>query len=264
MRLLTLLPLLALATTASCRVVPASPDDADAQRVLSEAAASGDTLRLAIGQSGTVPGATARVAFLGVPHDQRCPVDALVLCAWAGDATVRLRVVTDTADRTLALHTGVEPRRAVVDGVVVELVDLLPANGVDERPRTDEYRAVVRVYAGAIEPPLQAALGDTVHIPVGRLAEVDGGALRVSFLVKESESRCPANALCVQIGDASALLRLESGGRAVERSLHTHVEPRSASHAGYTVRLVNITPYPGTEPPNARMMPVAVVVVTRG
>ena len=263
MRVLRLVPLLALAATAACRVVPASPDDADGPRVLTEATASGDTLRLAIGQSGTVLGTMATVTLLGVPRDERCPTNALVLCAWAGDATVRLRVVTDTADQTIALHTGVEPRRAEVDGLVVELVDLLPPNGLEERPRADEYRAVVRVVAGAVEPPVQGTLGDTVRIPVGQFAEFARGALRVAFLAKASESRCPANAMCVQVGDASALLRLEAGSRSVERSLHTHVEPRSAEHEGYLVRLVNIEPYPGTELPNVRMMPVAVVIATR-
>lgn len=261
MRLHRLLPLLGLAVTA-CRVVPASPDDSDGQRT-TEAVASGDTLRLAVGQRGKVPGTLLEVTLVDVPTDSRCPANALVLCAWAGDATVRLRGVTDTADQIVTLHTGVEPRRAQIDGHVLELVDLLPGNGLEERPRTEEYRAVVRVWTGAVEPPIQGTLGDTVRIPVGQLAEFAGGALRVAFLVKDSESRCPANAMCVHVGDASALLRIEGAGTSIERSLHTHAEPRAAAHAGFKVHLANIEPYPGTEPPNVRMMPVAVVIATR-
>ena len=262
MRIVTFFPLLILA--AACRLVPASPDDAgDAQRPLADATASGDTLRLAVGQGGRVPGTVVDVTLIDVPADQRCPVNSLVLCAWAGDASVRLRVVSDTADHTVTLHTGLEPRRAEVDGHVVQLVDLDPANGVEQRPRPEEYRAVVRVYAGAVEPPARHALGDTVRIAVTRSALFDGGALRVTFVAKESESRCPANAMCVQMGDASALVRLEGAGRSVDRSLHTSVEPRGAAHAGYRVRLVNLEPYPGTELPEARVVPVAVVVVTR-
>lgn len=261
MRVLRLLPVLAV--TAACHVVPASPDDSAAQQARTEAVASGDTLTLAVGQRGKVPGTLLEVTLVDVPRDDRCPVGSLVLCAWAGDATVRIRGVTDSADRVVALHTGVEPRRAVIDGHFVELLDLLPVNRLEERPRADEYRAVVRVYAGSIEPPVQGALGDTVRIPVAQSAVFDGGKLRVSFLAKESESRCPANAMCVHVGDASALMRLENGQSSIEPSLHTHAEPRAASFAGYKVALVNIEPYPGTEPPNVRMMPVAVVIVTR-
>ena len=263
MRPLRFLSLAGLVAAAACHVVPASPDDAGAQQALTDAVASGDTLTLAVGQRGKVPGTLLEVRLVDVPRDERCPLGSLVLCIWAGDATVRIRGVTDTADQVVALHTGVEPRRAAIDGHVVELVDLLPLNRLEERPRVDEYRAVVRVYAGSVEPPVQGALGDTVRIPVAQSAMFDGGKLRVTFLAKESESRCPANAMCVHVGDASALLRLEDATSSIERALHTHAEPRAAAFGAYKVRLVNIEPYPGTEPPNVRMVPVAVIVVTR-
>lgn len=257
-------PLVLALLAGACRVVPASPDGrTDDRRVGTQQVIAGDTLRLAIGQTATVPGTPVEVTVTGVPKDDRCPVESLVQCVWAGDAVVTLRLAAAGETRDVSLHTGVEPRRVALAGHVVELVGLTPERRVDETPRADAYRVAVRVYPGAIAAPGQGTLGDTTRIMVGREATFDGGALRVAFLARGSESRCPANAICIQVGDASATVRLEGAGQSVERVLHTNVEPRSAEHAGYLVELVALDPYPGTEPPNARLAPTIVVRVAK-
>jgi hypothetical protein len=105
-------------------------------------------------------------------------------------------------------------------------------------------------------------LDDTVRVVRGQPARLDGGRLTIAY-TDLADSRCPANVTCVWAGDAVATLRLEAGGAAATPALHTALEPKSATHAGYTVTLVSADPYPGTEPPNARLAPTVLLRVTR-
>lgn len=249
---------------AGCRVVPASPDAAVEERAAAELQpASGDTLRLYIGQSGRVDGTPLVVTVSGVATDGRCPVGSLVLCAWEGDAVVEVAIAGARARTDARLHTGLEPRAAGLEGHVVELLALDPVRRLDEDIPRASYRATLRVREGALEAPVDARLGDTTHIMVGRTVRLDRGRLQLAFLEKGAESRCPANAMCVRQGDAAARLRAAVDGRAVAFELHTSDRPRTLEVLGYDVHLVTIDPYPGTELPNVRMAPVAVVVVTR-
>ena len=52
------------------------------------------------------------LTFVRVVSDSRCPPK--VNCVWAGDAVVELRVTRDRVSRTIVLHTGLEPRSALV------------------------------------------------------------------------------------------------------------------------------------------------------
>lgn len=56
----------------------------------------------------------ARVTFVGVENDSRCPADAI--CITGGDATVRLRVVSAGTSRDAELHTGDESRASTTIG----------------------------------------------------------------------------------------------------------------------------------------------------
>lgn len=109
-----------------------------------------------------------------------------------------------------------------------------------------------------------AALGDTVHIPLGRSASVDGGRLVLTFRGRGPDSRCPANVVCVWMGDVPARIAARAGATSVERELHTGIEPHSLTVNGYVVTLVGLLPYPGTAareaPPAA---PTVLLHVTR-
>jgi len=107
-----------------------------------------------------------------------------------------------------------------------------------------------------------AQLGDSVRVVRGQPVSLDGGRLVVSF-TDLNDSRCPANVVCVWEGDAAATLRLEGAGAVATPTLHTRLDPKATTHAGYEVALVNVTPYPGTEPPNARLAPTAILRITR-
>jgi hypothetical protein len=109
-----------------------------------------------------------------------------------------------------------------------------------------------------------AAVGDTLHIDLGRSASVDEGRLTLTFLARGADSRCPANAVCVWMGDVAVRLAARARNTFIERELHTGIEPRSFTIDGYVVTLVGVLPYPGTETPEApRAAPTALVRVTR-
>jgi len=103
-------------------------------------------------------------------------------------------------------------------------------------------------------------LDDTLHVELGRTATADNGRLAVTFAARLSDSRCPANAVCVWMGDAAVRISARAGRTTVERELHTGIEPHSLSVDRYTVTIVGLTPYPGAE---STGVPTAVLRVER-
>lgn len=101
--------------------------------------------------------------------------------------------------------------------------------------------------AGAPGSGGAAPLDATVHIQLGRTGRVDGGRLTLTFAARLSDSRCPANAVCVWQGDAAVRIVARVAAASVDRELHTGVEPHSLAVDRYVVTVVGLTPYPGTE-----------------
>jgi hypothetical protein len=109
-----------------------------------------------------------------------------------------------------------------------------------------------------------AALGDTLHIQLGRSVPVDRGRLVLTFVARGTDSRCPANVVCVWMGDAVVRIAARAGNTSVERQLHTGIEPHSLAINGYVVTVVGLLPYPGTAAPQAPpAAPVVLLRVTR-
>lgn len=96
-----------------------------------------------------------------------------------------------------------------------------------------------------------AGLPDTLEIPVGSERALDGGRIAVRFLARSTESRCPANAMCVWQGDASVRLRIQVGTTVRETILHTGLDPRSYTLEEYVFTIAGLFPYPGTYPEDA-------------
>jgi hypothetical protein len=107
------------------------------------------------------------------------------------------------------------------------------------------------------------ALGDTLRVMRGQAGAVDGGRVVVRFDSAGADSRCPRGVQCAWAGDIPVVLAVTTTGAAQRVTLHTGLEPRRATVAPYAIELVDVTPYPGTEPPNARLAQVAVLRVTR-
>jgi len=128
-------------------------------------------------------------------------------------------------------------------------------------------------------------------LPLGELFELRAGAatrigdLAVTFLKVNSDSRCPKDALCVWAGEGLVTILLSQAplpplsvtvltggmraGTCVGESnrgecvLTTSPNGSTASHAAYTVRLVQLAPYPSSA---ASIRPedyVATLVVSR-
>lgn len=75
-------------------------------------------------------------------------------------------------------------------------------------------------------------------------ANVQGASIRVSFLRVLGDSRCPADVLCVQGGDAIVEIQvLPDGGGGVPYELHTG-DMRPVKHGDLTIELVQLSPYP--------------------
>ena len=76
-------------------------------------------------------------------------------------------------------------------------------------------------------------------------ASLEGTDARVRFDLVTADSRCPADALCVTQGDATAVFSVtRAGGSATSLALHTAGEGRRGSAEGFTLTLVRLDPYP--------------------
>ena len=86
-----------------------------------------------------------RVEFRGVTGDSRCPAD--VVCVWAGDAVVQVRV-TDGAAAEYELHTGDSTRAAATHRQTqIRLVELQPYPFSNRTIAPGDYRVTLTVTA---------------------------------------------------------------------------------------------------------------------
>jgi hypothetical protein len=94
-----------------------------------------------------------------------------------------------------------------------------------------------------------APLNQRFTIQPGQSTEVEGTPLRVLFLRVSADSRCPADVICIQAGDATVLVRaLES--QSSDYELHTGAQPRVVTTpSGYRIELVELQPYPFSNRP---------------
>jgi hypothetical protein len=86
-----------------------------------------------------------------------------------------------------------------------------------------------------------------VTMAPGQSTEV--GALSVKFVGVTIDTRCPANALCIQVGDAFVALEATVlGGRREFELQILNPTKRSTTHGDYSIELQDVTPYPFGEP----------------
>jgi len=81
-------------------------------------------------------------------------------------------------------------------------------------------------------------------LTVGERASFDGVRLSVEFTRVSGDSRCPADAVCIQGGDAIVHVRVVTV-TAGEYELHTGDASRAAvTHGAFRIALVELQPYP--------------------
>lgn len=115
--------------------------------------------------------------------------------------------------------------------------------------------------ANGPQSPPAASTDDTLTIALGEDASTRDRGLAVTFVRQDSESRCPANVVCVWQGDAGVRLRAKSAVGIVEATIHTARDPKVIEVGGYRISLVDVQPYPGAS--DSTRTPRVVVRVIR-
>jgi len=89
-----------------------------------------------------------------------------------------------------------------------------------------------------------ARLDQNFILAPGESAKVTGADVRVRFVGVQGDSRCPADAICIQGGDAIVRVEvLASTGGASTYDLHT-AKSEPVRHGEVSIALVELTPYP--------------------
>jgi hypothetical protein len=89
------------------------------------------------------------------------------------------------------------------------------------------------------------SLNERFTLAPGEVAAVQGADLRVEFVRVTGDSRCPADAVCIQGGDALVQVRASSGGDSTLLGLHTgDLSQASDVYREARITLVELQPYP--------------------
>jgi hypothetical protein len=91
--------------------------------------------------------------------------------------------------------------------------------------------------------PVTLAIGQSVPLP--------GTPLSVRFTGVPNDSRCPKEALCIQLGEAVVALEAGSGSNSSRLELRTSDAGRVAHVEGYRIELQSLQPYPSASHPIA-------------
>jgi hypothetical protein len=89
------------------------------------------------------------------------------------------------------------------------------------------------------------AMGQRFTLSAGAVAAIDRTRLRLQFVRVSGDSRCPADVVCIQGGDAVVHVRVLDGPAANEYELHTGDSNRArVMHGRFRIELVELQPYP--------------------
>ena len=108
-------------------------------------------------------------------------------------------------------------------------------------------------------------LNERLTLAPGTAVAVAGADFRLQFVAVTGDSRCPADAVCIQGGDAIVHLRvLDTGGAAADYELHTGDATQAAvTHRQARIELARLDPYPFSSRMIAPEEYRATVTVTR-
>jgi hypothetical protein len=94
-----------------------------------------------------------------------------------------------------------------------------------------------------------ARVGREFKIKAGRTVTLKGEGLRLRFVRVAADSRCPEGVECVWAGNAEVLIEVgaKNGRRKSVLRLNTNASPErpaEVKYGRYTVKLVELSPYP--------------------
>ncbi len=121
--------------------------------------------------------------------------------------------------------------------------------------RTTAFLACILLLVGCN----YSKLNEEFRLKVGQSATVNKGQLSFTF-ESFSDGRCPEDAVCVWEGDATVVLKYDTGER---DTLHTNLEPKAVAHNNHQILLVYLSPYPRVSRPTSQNDYVARIMVTR-
>ena len=104
----------------------------------------------------------------------------------------------------------------------------------------------IAVAVGAACSPASptARLNENFVLSPGETTSVSGTNVSVRFVGVQGDSRCPADAVCIQGGDAIVRVEvLPATGGATTYDLHT-ANSQPVRHGDVSIALVELTPYP--------------------
>ena len=88
-------------------------------------------------------------------------------------------------------------------------------------------------------------LSERFVLAPGGTAAIAKAGISVQFVGVSGDSRCPADAFCIQGGDAIVEVRVLDGGAAALYELHTGDKQRASTpHRDLRIELVDVQPYP--------------------
>ena len=112
----------------------------------------------------------------------------------------------------------------------------------------------------------QPRLGQEFDLRVGERAVFRKTNLTVKFDAVKEDSRCPSDVTCVWAGNARVELQVTNGRKTKSLTLNSNTAaplPADSTFAGYSVKLVNLNPYPLSKRPVARGSYVVRLFVSR-
>jgi hypothetical protein len=109
--------------------------------------------------------------------------------------------------------------------------------------------AIAAIGCGTATAP-SGPLDRQVVIAAGRTMSIGEAGVSIRFEGVLGDSRCPADAMCIQGGDAIVRLDVDGLGRRAMHELHTGDTRITARHEDVRISLVQLEPYPfGSRPP---------------
>jgi hypothetical protein len=92
-------------------------------------------------------------------------------------------------------------------------------------------------------PTAPSPVGQEFTLAPGQSAGVVDTPISVTFRGVSGDSRCPADALCIQGGDALVQIEVTSGLSHRDYALHTG-DMKPVTHDDLTITLLELSPYP--------------------
>ena len=73
------------------------------------------------------------------------------------------------------------------------------------------------------------------------------GGIKIKFVELVEDSRCPTDTNCIWAGNAKIKVRITKNGRSKDLEMNTGLDPKEVFFAGYSFKLVGLTPQPRSD-----------------